>query len=75
MQVFSLWDPGNELPVLDLFVRYPLDFDMLVKHAIEMDLGAVTATVASVDDLIAIKSAAGRDKDLDDVERLNALHG
>lgn len=73
MQVFSLWEPANELPVLDLFVRYPGDFEKLLDHAVNMDLGEVTATVVSIDDLIAIKTAAGRDKDLKDVERLNAL--
>ena len=70
MQVFSLWDPENALPTLDLFLRYPMDFNELVRNAMSVTLGDVEAKIASIDDLIAIKLKAGRPRDLEDVERL-----
>lgn len=48
-------------------------FDELDRHAVEFDLGEVTIRVASVDDLIRMKQAAGRPKDLIEVEILSAV--
>lgn len=46
MQVFSLWDPRGELPVLDLFVSYPLDFAKLLDGSVEVDIGGLKTRVA-----------------------------
>jgi hypothetical protein len=48
-------------------------FGELLRNADLMELGDVTVPVASVDDLIAMKLAAGRPKDLIEVEVLGAL--
>lgn len=72
MRVFSLWGPGNCLPVLDLFVEFPLDMDRLLANAQTVRLQGVDATIASVEDLVSIKRATGRPRDLADVEALNA---
>ena len=43
-------------------------------RAVRMEVGpGLSATFASYDDLLAMKRAAGRAQDLDDVERLEAL--
>lgn len=75
MQVFTLWDPANELPVLDLFAQYPLDFTRLIDNSIEVDLAGIPARLASVDDLIEMKQQSGRDRDLKDVEALREKNG
>ncbi|MGQ0742804.1 MAG: hypothetical protein ACT4OS_00395 [Acidimicrobiales bacterium] len=48
-------------------------FDMLDANAIEQDLGGVRVKVSSLDDLITMKRAAGRRKDLIEVEVLAAV--
>ena len=49
------------------------DFDALWSASIVLDLDGLTARVAAIDDLIAMKRAAGRRKDLIEVEVLLAL--
>lgn len=71
MKVFSLWDPANQLPVLDVFVEYPLDFEELVNASIRTDLGDVTAPIASIDHLIKMKTGTGREKDQQDIAGLH----
>lgn len=48
-------------------------YDELRRSAIEIDLGGFTVHVASIDDLIRMKQAAARPKDLVEVEILGAL--
>jgi hypothetical protein len=45
----------------------------LVKNAMRVDLDGLTAFVAGIDDLIRMKRAAGRPKDLLAIEELGAL--
>jgi hypothetical protein len=60
---------------LDLLARPDpgLDFDVLSRHAIVADILGVRVQVASLDDLIAMKRAAGRPKDRVELEILGAL--
>jgi hypothetical protein len=51
----------------------PGGYEELERAADEMDLGTFTVKVASIDDLIRMKRAAGRPKDLIEVEVLGAL--
>lgn len=48
-------------------------YDDLVRNAIQIDLEGVGTSVAGIDDLIRMKRAAGRPKDLIEVEVLGAL--
>jgi hypothetical protein len=48
-------------------------FPSLARSAIEMQLGGLSVLVASIDDLIAMKRAAGHPKDLVEVEILSAV--
>ena len=75
MLVLSFWDPQNRRPTVDLFAEYPLDFESLYRDSLLVPLATVNVRVASIDHLIAIKQAAGRPKDLDDVNRLAELRG
>ena len=49
------------------------DYELLKRNAERMDVGGWKVMVASLDDLIAMKRAAGRNKDLIEVENLSAL--
>jgi predicted nucleotidyltransferase len=70
LQVFSLWHskmPGFEV---DLFVESPLPFDGLYSRAVRVDIGRTTVSIAAISDLIAMKRAAGRPRDVEDIEAL-----
>jgi hypothetical protein len=49
------------------------DYELLRRNADQMDVAGRKVTVASLDDLIAMKRAAGRNKDRIEVENLSAL--
>lgn len=60
---------------LDLVVRpkgAPV-YERLRRNAERIDVGGQTVLVASIDDLIAMKLAAGRPKDLADVDELETI--
>ena len=63
-----------ELP-LDLhpFVAGVSSFEDVWERRVEADLGSVRAPFASLDDLIAMKRAAGRAKDAEDLRQLERL--
>ncbi|MBI4261076.1 MAG: hypothetical protein HY658_10975 [Actinobacteria bacterium] len=73
MQVFSMWDPGNPMRSVDLFVESPVDFDELWDRSVLVPLGGIEARVASIPDLIRMKRLAGRPEDALDVEALEAI--
>jgi hypothetical protein len=50
-----------------------LDYDMLMRNAIQIELFGVRVRAAGLDDLIAMKRAAGRPKDRIELEILGAL--
>jgi len=66
---------GASLCELDAKPRPPgaPPYTELRRNADRYDLGGFNVSVASIDDLIAIKQAAGRAKDLLDVEELEAI--
>jgi len=63
----------QERPTVDLFADYPMDFEALYQDSLSLPLATTNVRIASVDHLIAIKQAAGRPKDLEDVNRLTEL--
>jgi predicted nucleotidyltransferase len=48
-------------------------YDVLCERAVRADLDGIVVPVAALDDLIAMKKAAGRPKDLVAVEELEAI--
>jgi hypothetical protein len=71
--VFSLWSERVKGIEVDLFVKEPYSFEEAYARAVHVALDTTTATVASLDDLIALKRAAGRPLDLADVDALRAI--
>lgn len=72
MLVFQLYREPSRLTI-DLFVRSPIDFEALWTRATDVALSRTHVRIASLDDLIAIKRAAGRPQDLVDVEVLERI--
>jgi predicted nucleotidyltransferase len=66
---------GTELGELDVLTRPAGSpgYEALRRNADRFDLGGFSVLVASIDDLIAMKTAAGRQKDLVAVDELEAI--
>lgn len=73
MQVFSFWDTRQARPTVYIMLQAPIPFEELWESAASMPIAGQAVRVASVEHLIRTKRAAGRPKDLEDVERLQAL--
>ena len=73
MHVFQLWDPNKPLRALDLFVKEPIAFGSLLRHAEVKDIDGIPVRVASIEHLIEMKRAAGRTRDLDDIAKLRQI--
>ena len=58
---------------IDLLVAESVSFEKLKRNAVSISLERSTFYVASIDDLIEMKSKAGRPQDLLDIETLNRL--
>jgi predicted nucleotidyltransferase len=70
---FTLDTKLGSIDVLGTPAGIPGGYEELERAAEEMDLGGTKVKVASLDDLIRMKRAAGRPKDLVMVEELGAL--
>lgn len=73
MLVFTFFDPASPGFVVDLFVELPRPFTDLQSDACEIDLGGEPVRIASIDDLIAMKQAAGRAQDMLDIRMLQDI--
>jgi hypothetical protein len=58
---------------VDRFVKEPFDFEQGYARAVVVQLDSTSARVVSLDDLLAMKRAAGRPLDGADVEALEAI--
>ena len=71
LRVFSLYSPDHPATEIDLFVESPFDFDEVYTRARWMDVApGVSASFVGLDDLIVLKTDAGRPQDLEDVRQL-----
>lgn len=73
MKVLSFHDPRNPLRRVDVFVEEPIPFAELDERADVVETRGGPVRVASIVDLIAMKQAAGRNRDLEDIENLEHL--
>jgi len=73
LQVFSLWHPAMPGFEVDIFVEPPMPFEELFGRASRATIGNAEVPIAAIDDLIEIKRAAGRPRDVEDIEALLRL--
>lgn len=70
MTVFSMFHPEQPGLSIDLFAQHPIPFDELWERSKVFDVDGTGIRVCSLDDLIRLKQLAGRNKDMDDIEKL-----
>lgn len=70
MMVFSFWDSAQKRAQVDIFVRYPIEFESLWSEASRVTIETCEVRLASPAHLVKMKRAAGRQKDLDDIRAL-----
>ena len=73
MLAFALRAPDMMSTVIDVLVRPIVPFDTLKSNAIFKRVGPLTIPVASIDDLITLKTGTGRNKDVLDIEELRKI--
>jgi len=72
MLVFQLYSDRARMSI-DIFVRYPLDFEELWAQGTQVELSGAAPRIASIDHLILMKRSAGRPQDLLDISKLETL--
>lgn len=74
MIVLKLWSDHHRRTPIDVFVYEPFDFEQEASQAVRYRVaGEETAAVVSYGTLLAMKAAAGREKDLLDIQQLRKL--
>jgi len=75
LTVFSLWNPDEPATEVDIFVEPPIDFDKAYSAGVNFSItNEVDVKVLCLNDLVFIKRQAGRQKDMDDIDNLIAIH-
>jgi hypothetical protein len=75
MVVLKMWSDEDPLTPLDIFVYEPFDFKTEYSRAkIEQMSDCGDVPIVSLGTLLTMKSEAGRQKDLLDIEQLKKLH-
>ncbi len=73
MLAFALREPDTMAAVIDVLVRPVVSFDELKRNAVVKRIGPLSIPVASIDDLIRLKTGTGRTKDVLDIEELGRI--
>lgn len=73
MIAFCLRPVSKTAPSVDIIVRPKVAFDAIYRNRVEKKIGGVLFKLVSVDDLIALKSGTGRNKDASDIVALNKV--
>ncbi len=74
MTVFSLFSDAHRATEVDLFLEPPIDFGGAYERAIRQEVApGVEAVFCSLEDLITLKTKAGRPRDQEDIRNLRRL--
>lgn len=66
----SLIGEKPEMPTVDIVIHHPLEFKKAYQNKIERDIAGIPVMLASIEDMIIMKKAAGRAQDLADIAHL-----
>lgn len=76
MIAFGLQNTEARIPTMvDILIAPGIDIDLAMGRAILRDLDGTVVTLASIDDMIALKKGTGRAQDESDIEHLERARG
>ena len=64
---------SDDTAEVDLLVSHSEEFEQLRRRAVQVSIGNRTFSVASIDDLLAMKRASGRPQDVLDIQELQRI--
>jgi predicted nucleotidyltransferase len=70
MEVFSFYDPGKPLALVDIIIREAISYQEIRGRAVLIAVDGLKVPVVAVEDLIRLKKIAGRPQDLEDIKSL-----
>ncbi|MFA4843217.1 MAG: nucleotidyl transferase AbiEii/AbiGii toxin family protein [Candidatus Omnitrophota bacterium] len=73
MKAFNFYKGENSYEEVDIMIDSPVDFRQAIKDAVKVKVGRLMLPVISKNNFIKMKKAAGRDKDLKDIEIIRKL--
>lgn len=73
MIAFAMRSPDIYGPTVDILIQTGIDFSTAWSHRIEKQVGGTVVNLASIDDLMAMKTGTGRLRDEADVNALKRL--
>jgi hypothetical protein len=73
LEVFALRTPDLAGVTVDVLLFPPVEFSGMAQRAAVFNVANTAISVASIDDLIALKQAVGRPIDLSDIEHLQRI--
>ena len=75
MVAFSLCGSERNIPTVDILIGAKLEFDSAYSRCVTRHLSGVNVSLASLEDMLTMKSLAGRKQDLADIEHIKKLLG
>ncbi len=73
MKVFTVHNPDNPMEEIDIMIQGGVDFKKAYQKKMVFSEGNLKVSAASISDLIDLKKAAGRGKDLLDIQVLKEI--
>lgn len=73
MKEFSFYHSRHDYRVVDIVLFYNSDYNTLKKNRVVKNAGGIEIYVASIDDLLSMKSFSGREQDLSDIRLLRKV--
>lgn len=74
MIAFGLRNAVSKPPIIvDVLIAPPVDIETMFRRALSKQIGDTLVQLASVEDMIQLKTAAGRAQDRSDIEHLERL--
>jgi hypothetical protein len=74
LTVFSLYSPEHQATEVVLFTQSPIDFARAYSAASSLEIApGLPATFVGFEDLVFLKTQAGRPEDLEDINRLRTV--
>ena len=73
MIVFSFVQKDPPFNLIDIFVEYPLRFDLVYENRLNIKIENIIIPTVSIEHLIKIKQKAGRPVDLNDIAQLKEI--